>query len=111
MQGLADFADSLLGGAILVALSLALGRGAWGLVVLRAARGGVDRRITRRCVTLLVAGAGGVAACQVAILALKVRLLAAYAGPDTFRNFIATLQFRGGCARVVLAAGVAAAGL
>ena len=34
MQGLADFADSLLGGAILLGLSLALGGAVFGVVVL-----------------------------------------------------------------------------
>ena len=111
MQGFADFADSLLGGAILVALSLALGGVVWGLVVLRAPRGGVDPRIVRRAVGLLAAGAAGVAACQAAILALKVRMLAAYVGPVAFRQFTSTLQFRGGSARVLVAAGLAAAAL
>jgi putative copper resistance protein D len=109
MQGLADFADSLLGGALLVALSLVLGGVVWGLLVLRAGRPGADAAAVRRCVALLGAGAAALALGQIASLALKVFLLSSYVGADVLAVFAATLQFRAGTAHAALAATLAVA--
>jgi putative copper resistance protein D len=109
VQGFADFSDSLVGGALLVALSLALGSVVWGLVVLRAWRRPVPERVVGRAIGLLVAGAAGVALCQLAAVVLKVLVLSEYVGASAFADFRATLQFRAAAARTLVALALAAA--
>ncbi len=110
MQGFADFVDSLLGGAILVALSIAVGGVVWGLAVLRPGPS-AEPRLLRRAVSLMALGAAALALAQAALLAVKVLLLTDYVGPDAFARFTATLQFRAGAARASVAAVLAAAAL
>ncbi len=111
MQGFVDFADSLLAGALLVALSLAVGGVVWGLGVLGAPRRPVDPRVVRRSVGLVIAGAAGLVLLQAAELAIKAWVLAQYMGPQAFGDFTATLQFRAGVVRAVSGAALAGAAL
>jgi putative copper resistance protein D len=111
MQGFADFVDSLLGGTILVALSLAVGGVAWGLVVLRPWQGAVESRLLQRAIGLIALGAALLALAQAALLGVKVLLLADYLGPGAFASFTTTLQFRAGVTRAAIAAVLAIAAL
>lgn len=111
MQGFADFVDSLLGGTILVALSIAVGGVVWGLAVLRPGRVVVEPQLLRRAIGLVVVGAAALALAQAALLGVKALLLADYLGPDAMERFTTTLQFRAGAARASAAATLAAAAL
>ena len=111
MQGLLELANSLLAGTVLVALSLAIGGVAFGIAVLGAGRRVADPRIVRRSVGLIVAGSVVLALAESAVLVVKMRGLAEYMGADVFREFAATLQFRGGVARVASALALAGAAL
>src|SRR5262245_41928880 len=102
MQAFADFSDSLLGGSILVALSVALGGVVFALLVVpRRGMLGSDA-VRARCATLIATGAALVGCCQLAILALKAALLAQYMGPDAYGRFLATLPCRAGLVRAAL---------
>lgn len=111
MQGLANFMDDLLGGVELVALSLAVGGVVWGLFVLGGWRRlpAADGAVVARCLTLLSAGAGGLALAQLTQLAGKAWILAEALGQPPFPAFLHTLQFQAGLARASLAAALAAA--
>jgi len=108
MQAFADFSDSILGGAILVALSIALGGVAFALLAVprRAAASDVVRR---RCATLIAASAAILGCGQLAALGLKAAVLAQYLGTDAYGRFLATLPCRAGLVRAVLAFALAAA--
>jgi copper resistance protein D len=106
VQGFASFADSLLGGMMLVALSAVLGTLAWGLVVLEAPRRPAHDPVVRRAIAVLVAGALALAGCQAVVLALKALVLSEYLGGDAVSRFVSTLQFRAGAVRTSLALGV-----
>jgi putative copper resistance protein D len=109
VQGFADFFDSLLGGAILVALSVALGGVVFALLVVPRQAGVSGAAVRTRCAALVARAAVALGACQLAGLGLKVLLLAGYIGPDAFVRFLGTLQCRAGFARVVLAFALAGA--
>src|SRR5262245_28069220 len=109
MQGFADFFDSLLGGAMLLGLSLAVGGIVWGLVVLRPGDRAAGDPVVRRCLVLLGGGAVGLALCQATKLLLKALVLGEYLGPGAFARFAATVQFRAGAARTLLALALAVA--
>jgi copper resistance protein D len=111
MQGFADFVDSLLGGTILVALSAAVGGVVWTLAVLRPWRGDTEARVVRRSLAVATAGAAALSLAQVAHLGVKALLLSDYLGHDALPAFAATLQFRAGTTRAVLAAALAGAAL
>ena len=66
MEEVANFLRDLLRGLDLIALSMAVGGVVWGLLGLRAWRhpAEVARVVVERCVTLLYAGAVGVALAQ-----------------------------------------------
>ena len=108
MQGFADFSDSLLSGALLIGLSLALGSFPWAFCALPTWEGRAGERSLRRCIALLAAGAAGLAICQLVSLALKDVVLSALLGAEAFGRFSATLQFRAGVIRAGLAALLAA---
>ncbi len=109
MQGFTDFADSLLGGAILVALAVALGGVTFALLVIPR-RAGVASTVARaRCASLIAGAAVALGGCQLAVLALKVAMLAAYVGPEAFARFLGTLQCRAGLSRALLAFALAGA--
>lgn len=108
MQAFADFSDSLLSGALLICLSLALGSLPWAFFVLPTWEGRGGEQSLRRCLGLLAAGAVGLALCQSVTLALKNAVLSEFLGAEAFEQFSATLQFRAGSARAALAALLAA---
>ena len=104
MQGFADFSDSLLSGGLLICLALALGSFPWAFCVLPTWEGRGGERSLRRCVGLLAVGAAGLALCQLVSLALKDVVLSSLLGAEAFGRFSATLQFRAGLTRAMLAA-------
>jgi len=112
MQGFADFTDNLLRGGILVALSLALGGVAWGLLVLRAPGAPAGQTaLARRCVSMVAFGAIGLVLLEAASLGIRAAVLLADLGTGSGAALLATLPFRGGIVRTVLALGLAASAL
>jgi putative copper resistance protein D len=112
MQGFADFADSLLRGSILLALSLALGGVGWGLVVLRAPGAPPERAAAaRRCVSVIVLGAILLVVVQAAFLGISAAVLLADLGAGRSPALLATLPFRAGIVRAVLGLVLAGAAL
>jgi putative copper resistance protein D len=111
MQGFADFLDGLLGGTVLLALSLAVGGVVWVLAVVRPWRRDVPERVLGRAIGVMAAGAAALALAQVATLGVKVMLLSRYIGPETLTSFTTTLQFRAGSTRAALALALAACAL
>ena len=106
---LADFLDSLLRGAVLVSLSLALGGVAWGLWVLRGMPAGTLPPLIRRSLRLLQLGAITLAVGQALLLALKSARLMDSLGPDALGAFARTEHFDAGVARAGLALALAIA--
>lgn len=104
MQGFADFFDGVLGGAVLVALAIALGGVAFALVVVPRDAGLATEHLRTRAARLLAVAAGVLALCQLAVLGLKAVVLAADLGEVVLERFPATLQFRAGVARAACAA-------
>jgi hypothetical protein len=84
MQAFADFSDSLLSGALLICLSIALGSLPWAFFVLPTWEGRGGEQCLRRCVGLLAAGAVGLALCQFVTLALKNAVLSELLGAEAF---------------------------
>lgn len=111
VQGIEDFALSLLDYSVLLGLSLALGGVAWGLFVLRAGRHSLtdEGMFVGRCVKVLCAGAVGVALAQPLELWVTAWYLGRTLQQPPFPAFFHTPQFQGGMARALLAAGVAVA--
>ena len=95
MQAFADFSDSLLGGAILVALSITLGGVAFALLAVPA-RAAATRVVRARCATLIAASGALLACCQLASLGLKASVLAEYLGPEAYSRFLAPSARRTG---------------
>jgi putative copper resistance protein D len=104
---LADFVDTLLRGGMLVGLALSLGSVAWGLWVLRALPSRIPEVVRRRCLGLLEAGGAVLALAQALLLALKALTLSDWLGSGVLGDFAATLYFKAGAARVLLALGLA----
>jgi putative copper resistance protein D len=112
MQAFADFADSLLRGGMLVALSLGLGSVAWGRYVLQAPTArSEDERLVQRCVALIGLGSAALAVLQSTLLGMRAVVLEHDLGAGTTGALLATLPFRAGIARVALALGLAGAAL
>ena len=111
MQGFADFADGILGGALLAALAVALGGVVFAWLVLAPGSDAASRALRARCAGLVALSAAALALCQLAALDLKVRLLAGYLGPDALTRFLATPAARAGIARAALSAALAVAAL
>lgn len=103
---LAGFLDSLLRGALLVALCLALGGVVWGLVVLR----GMPSMLRARALRLLEGAALALAVGQLLLLALKSALLTDLLGTGALAVFAVTEHFAAGITRAALALALAAAG-
>ncbi len=108
MQGFADFFDSILGGTILVALSVALGGVVFALLVVPRQAGVATAAARARCAALIARAALALGLCQLAALGLKVTLLSGYVGPDAFGRYLGTLQCRAGLVRATLAFALAA---
>src|SRR4030095_9125808 len=94
---LADFLDSLLRGAVLVSLSLALGGVAWGLWVLRGMPARTSPPLIRRRPP------------RALLLALNAARLMDSLGPDALGDFARTEHFDAGVARAALALALAIA--
>jgi putative copper resistance protein D len=109
MPRLADFAQGLLDGMLLLALAVVVASVPWGLVVLRARRRGPDDPALRRSAAVMVVAAVALAACQTLELVLKARVLADYLGAEALARFADTPQFRAGALRAALALGLAGA--
>lgn len=110
MQGFADFFDGVLGGAILVALAVALAGPFYALLVVPPDVGPYSDRLRGRAARLLASAAALVALLQIVVLALKQMVLAADLGTVAFDRFPETLQYRAGVARAGCAALLAASG-
>src|SRR5262245_14068342 len=110
MQAFADFSDSVLGGAILVALSIALGGVAFALLAVPG-QAAATRALRARCATLIAAGAALLGCCQLASLGLKAAVLAQYLGPEAYDRFLATVPCRAGLVRAALGLALAVAAL
>lgn len=109
MQGFADFSDSLLGGAVLVALCVALGGVTFALLAIPR-RAGVGASVARaRSAGLISHAALLLGVGQLAALGLKVLMLAAYVGPDAFARYLGTLQCQAGLSRAAVACALAGA--
>ena len=109
MLFLADFLDTLLRGAVLAGVSLALGGLAWQLWVVRPWQHRVPDAAVRRGLTLLGSGALVVAAGQVLLLVLKALVLSDSFGRDALGGFVVTLHFVAATARILVALAVAGA--
>src|SRR5262245_12861022 len=104
MQGVANFADGLLGGTMLVALAIVVAGPAFALLVLDSRARRADAPAGRRCLGVLLAAAVGLAFLQAA--ALVVRTLVLFDGTGASTLTTAT-WFRAGVARGLAAALVA----
>src|SRR5678815_5593743 len=111
MLFLADFLDTLLRGAVLAGVSLALGGLAWQLWVVRPWQHRVPDTAVRRGLALLGSGALVVAAGQALLLVLKALVLSDSFGRDALGGFVVTLHFIAAAARILGALAVACAGL
>jgi copper resistance protein D len=107
VQGFADFADGILGGALLATLSVALGGVVFAWLVLPAGSDAAARALRMRCAGLVALSAAALALCQLAALGLKVQLLAGYLGADALPRFLDTPAARAGVARAALSAALA----
>jgi putative copper resistance protein D len=109
IQGLATFVDDLMGGLILVSLSIVIGAIAWGLVILRG--GAEGRELLQRCLMLMRGGALALAATQAVKIVAKAGVVAASLGEFPWGEYIATAQFQASLARVVIALAIAVCAL
>jgi len=106
---LADFLDTLLHGATLLGLSLALGGVAWGLWVLRAPMVRVPGSAQARCLRFLEVGGIILGFAQVSLLCVKVLELSDVLGEGVLADLARTSFFRTGVVRALLALGLVAA--
>jgi putative copper resistance protein D len=109
VQGFADFADGILGGTLLVALSVTLGGVVFAWLVVPGGNGDAERSVRVRCAGLVALSAAALALCQLAVLGLKTLLLADWLGPDAFARLLDTPPARAGIARAALSAALTVA--
>jgi putative copper resistance protein D len=107
MQGIADFADGLLGGMMLVALAVIVGGPAFALLVLDPRARRADAPAGRRCLDVLLAAAVGLALLQAAALGVRTIVLFGGAGAPAAEALTAATWLRAGVARGLAAALVA----
>ena len=105
MLVLAGFLDSLLRGAVLVSLCLALGGVVWGLLIVRD----MPAPLRIRALRVLEVGALALAVGQLLLLALKATLLVESLGPGALALFAGTEHAAAGITRAALALALAAA--
>lgn len=105
VQGIANFLDDFMGGLILISLALLVGSLVWAAFILRIGRAAarVDAAIAARCADLLRTGAFALAVFQSLKLLTKGVVLASSLGELPLDAYVATVQFRAGVARIVLA--------
>ena len=108
MEGIADFLDSLVGGADLICYSLAIGGLLWGIFVLRPWEQADhyfegQSFLADRAIKLIYKGAFALALVQLLKIILKIWLMAAILDKWPFPEFAATTQFVVGIIRMFLA--------
>jgi putative copper resistance protein D len=103
VQGFIAFADSLLDGIVLVALSAVLGGVVWVFAVLAPPRRPAEDPVLRRALAVVGLGALLLAAGQAAMVAGKALALGDYLGIEGVVRLTSTLQFRAAAARCALA--------
>jgi copper resistance protein D len=108
---LAEFLDSLFHSAALVGLAVALGGAIWDRGVCSRPSPPVPQAARRRCLGLIAAGAGLVAASQIAGLGLQVFVLRASLGDVALADLGGATTFRAGALRALLSLALAAATL
>jgi copper resistance protein D len=106
---LADFFDTLLRGAVLVGISLALGGVAWALWVLRPWQRRAPQAAVGLDLTLVCSGAATVATGQALLLILKFLALSESFDADVLGSFVVTLHFLAAGARILVALAVTTA--
>jgi putative copper resistance protein D len=106
---LVDLIETLLHAAVLGGVALALGGLAWSLTVVRAWRGDPPRGVVVRGLALVAAGAGACAVGQAGLLGIKASVLSQSVGPDAPGQFLTTLHFTAGSARMLAALALAGA--
>jgi putative copper resistance protein D len=106
VQGIANFLDDLMGGLILISLSLLVGSLLWAHFILRIGRDPVvpDRTIVQRCVAVMRTGAFALVVFQAVKILTKRVVLASSLGELPLGAYAATVQFQAGIARMALAA-------
>jgi len=109
MPRLADFAESLLDGTLLLLLAVVVASVPFGLVTLRGRRRVAEEPSLRRFIAVTVLAALGLGLCQATQLVLKLAVLAEYLGDNALERFVVTDQFRAAAARTLLAFATAAA--
>ncbi len=109
MLFLADFLDTLLRGAVLAGVALALGGLAWELWVLRPWERRTPEAAVGRGLALVCAGAAAVAAGQAVLLTLKALVLSDAFGGGALGGFVVTPHFIAGAARILVALALAGA--
>lgn len=105
---LADFLAGLLRGCTLMGLALAVGGVAWGIGVLRAPGTEGLVRASRRCLTLVAAGAVVLAFSQGLLLLLGAYVLSMTLGRNTLADLFTTTYFVAGALRTLVALALAA---
>ncbi len=105
IQGLAAFVDDLMGGLILLSLSIVIGAIAWAFIVLRHDGGS---ELTQRCLSLMRAGAIALAITQTVKILAKAGVIAASLEEFPWSEYAATSQFQASLVRVALAVTIAA---
>ncbi len=104
MEGIADFLDSLIGGADLICYSMAIGSLFWGIFVLRPWRNpdNYNAVLLGRTIRLLYKGAFILAFIQLFKIIIKIWLMTAILNRWPFPEFADTVQFTGGIVRMLL---------
>jgi putative copper resistance protein D len=103
IQGIANFTDDLMSGFQLISFCIAIGSVLWAFFVLRAGRTEDQDMLLLRCSHLLRIGAYTLGVTQAIELLLKALILSASLGDFPISAYFATVQFKAGVLRVVLA--------
>ena len=107
MEGIADFLDSIIGGADLISYSLAIGSLFWGLIVIRpwvSDTENINKSVlARQTIALLYKGGFALVIIQLTKIILKIWLMNAVLDRWPFPEFASTTQFIGGIVRALLA--------
>src|SRR5262245_47120706 len=113
MLALANFLSMFLENLLVIAYACVMGGLAWSILLLRpwAPHAQEEATLTGRSMALVRWGAGGIAVLQLAKLAIQAWILTATFQRPAFPAYFYTLQCQAGLSRVLLAGGVAAAGV
>jgi len=112
LEGLANFLDDLMGGIALISFALSLGALIWNRLVLKALLppGPGSDRLYRHSLRWLYLGAFALAASHALALAAKAWVLKETLGTLPWAAYTATVQFKAGLIRMLLALGLGWAG-